>query len=491
MKEISRSVKLIKLTILFCAVIFALCGFLGIGSHVADASSTGPVPFFTGAPAFGSIPAEGNCTECHFGTVNSGGGFVEITGLPTSYRPGQVIPVTVKVSHVDAVTYGFQMQALDKNGARVGTLQNQPGNPPRTQLIQGDLGGQTRTYIEHTLSGIIPQQFNFNTWTFNWTAPTTRRGKLTLYAAGNASNSDGTSSGDNIYTTSASTFSAQVNASFDGDAATDISVWRPSAGVWFYYKSSSTDPDRGFTAISFGQQGDKIVPGDYDGDGKTDIAVFRPTGATWFIQQSSTGSFTGLPFGVSDDVPAPGDYDGDGKTDIAVFRPSNGIWFILRSSSGIVTTVPFGTNGDMPVASDYDGDFKSDVAIFRQNGGSGNAEWWILKTSGGVFATPFGSATDKAAQGDYDGDGKTDIAFWRPNSGMWFVLRSTDLSFYAFPFGISTDKIAPGDYDKDGLTDAAVFRDGTWFILKSSDGGVKVDFLGVNGDIPVAAGYLP
>lgn len=490
MKGVSCSMRSIKISILFFSIAFGFFGFYGVGGYHAGAASTGPLPSLTNAPAFGSIPAEATCTECHGSfPLNAAGGSVQITGLPLNYRPGQVIPITVRVSQQNAVTYGFQTLALDRNGINSGTFANQAG---RTQIIDGIVGGQQRFYIEHTLSGITPMQFGFNTWTFNWTAPAnTRRGKLTLYAAGNATNSDGTTAGDAIYTTTASTYAGTAIGTFDGDGISDTAVYRPSIGAWFYFKSSVPTGDRGFTATSFGQPGDKIVPGDYDGDGKNDLAVFRPANATWFIQNSSTGQFFGAPFGVSTDIPVQGDYDGDGKTDIAVFRPSISTWIILSSQTGGAQFIAFGSPNDIPVMGDYDGDAKHDPAIYRPNGSSGNAEWWILKSTGGVFATPFGSATDKPAVGDYDGDGKTDCAFWRPSSGTWFVLRSSNLSFFAFPFGISTDKIAPGDYDGDGITDAAVFRDGSWFILKTSDGGVKVDFLGSAGDIPVNAGYLP
>jgi hypothetical protein len=271
---------------------------------------------------------------------------------------------------------------------------------------------------------------------------------------------------------------------FDGDNKTDLSIFRPAVGEWFYQKSS----DGVVPGFQFGVSTDKIVPGDYTGDGKTDIAIWRPSNGFWFILRSEDFLVYGFPFGTDGDVPVPGDYDGDGKTDAAVFRPSTVTWIINKSSGG-VTFHTFGAIGDKPVVADYDGDGKTDIAIYRPSVG----EWYYQRSSDGVVpGFQFGSSTDKPVQGDYTGDGKADIAFWRPSTGFWYVLRSEDFLFYGFPWGLSTDLPAPGDFDGDGKMDASVFRpsDTVWYINRST-AGVFIQQFGIATDQPVQGAFVP
>ena len=65
-----------------------------------------------------------------------------------------------------------------------------------------------RQYVEHTSDGLSNGQFGFNSWTFKWTAPAQTAGKVEFYVAGNAANSDGSASGDYIYTKAVSTMPA-------------------------------------------------------------------------------------------------------------------------------------------------------------------------------------------------------------------------------------------------------------------------------------------
>lgn len=138
-------------------------------------------------------------------------------------------------------------------------------------------------------------------------------------------------------------------ADFDGDKKSDVSIFRPSTGVWWYQRSSNNQD----FSVKFGTVSDNIVPADFTGDGKTDIAFFRPSNSTWYIVRSEEeNSFYGFPFGASDDTPVVGDYDGDGEADAAVFRDSNASWYLLRSTAGFVG-LQFGLSGDKPVASAF------------------------------------------------------------------------------------------------------------------------------------------
>jgi hypothetical protein len=277
---------------------------------------------------------------------------------------------------------------------------------------------------------------------------------------------------------------ARAPFDFDGDGKTDISIFRPPVGEWWYMKSSNG----GNAAAQFGQSTDKITPGDFSGDGKTDIAFFRPSTGFWYVLRSEDFSFYSFPFGTNGDIPAPADYDGDDKADAAIFRPSEANWYISKSTGGTLIR-QFGANGDAPVPADYDGDGRADIAIFRPSVG----QWWVNRSSNdSSFALQFGASTDKPVPGDYTGDGKDDIAFWQPSSGFWFVLRSENLSFFSFPFGTNGDVPAPGDYDGDGKFDASIFRpsSNTWYIQRST-AGTLIQTFGQNGDRPVPNAFVP
>ncbi len=310
---------------------------------------------------------------------------------------------------------------------------------------------------------------------------TTAQGRIKVEAVGNIFFDINNA---NITVNAAPTAGIRAPFDYDGDDKTDLSIYRPSAGQWWYQRSS----DNSVFAATFGGGSDRIVPADFTGDQKTDFAIFRPATGEWFVLRSEDFSFYALPFGTNGDTPVPADYDGDNKADVAVFRPSTNFWFIQKSAGG-TDIIGFGTGGDKPAVGDYDGDNKSDIAIYRP----GLGQWWIRRSSDtSIFAATFGNSTDKQVQGFYTADNRTDMAIFRPSTGEWFILRSEDFSFYSFPFGTSTDVPVPGDYDGDNRFDAGVFRPSTntWFIQRTT-AGTLIQTFGTGGDLPTPNAYVP
>ncbi len=271
---------------------------------------------------------------------------------------------------------------------------------------------------------------------------------------------------------------------FDGDGRSDLSVFRPSNGVWYASRSS----DGGFRAQAFGLSTDKPAPGDYDGDGSTDNAVFRD--GIWHISNSSNGTYRAEQFGITGDLPTTADFDGDGRSDLAVFRPSTGVWYVRNSFNNSFRAQAFGLSTDKPTVADFDGDGRADIAVFRPSTGV----WWIYQSSNNAYRSQqFGLNGDIPVAADYDADGLADLAVFRPSNGVWYIAQSGGGGVRIVQWGLGSDRPTPGDFDGDNRADLAVFRpsDGVWYILQSFNNTFRANQFGLNGDVPVPSAYLP
>ena len=161
-----------------------------------------------GSPLFGHIngpdPASNGvvgptCNQalCHVGNpVNSptGSGSLTLSGLPSSWTPGQTYPLTVTISRTGSGRYGFQLSAVSDTGnAQAGTLAVSTSN--RVSVITG--GGVQYAQHNQISSSLAPT----GVFIFNWTAPASATvGTVRFNVAANAANGDGANTGDFIYT---------------------------------------------------------------------------------------------------------------------------------------------------------------------------------------------------------------------------------------------------------------------------------------------------
>jgi uncharacterized protein (TIGR03437 family) len=193
---------------------------------------TGPDPRNTGAPG------DQTCVVCHAGTAlnGGGGGVMLISSAGTTYAPGQQQTLTITITDSRAKIYGFQITARpDSNpsGGQAGDFA--PGAQQMVLCDDGSVKGSSGCpssapvqFLEHN------QPFRTNTIIASWTAPSSDVGTVTLYAAANAANGDGTDLGDHIYTAKLQLTPAVPTTNrptFTPGGVVSASAFNPKAGV--------------------------------------------------------------------------------------------------------------------------------------------------------------------------------------------------------------------------------------------------------------------
>ena len=172
------------------------------------AYQTGPDPRSTGAPGDMTCSQSG----CHLGTVNPPGAKVDIS-FPgdMTYTPGvkQTLTVTVAIT-ASSKLYGFQ--ASVRSAGKDSYKSTQAGTFTFTDkalmvlcedgALRGNSGCKAATpleFIEHN------NATSKNSYTFDWTPPSTDVGDIKIYVAGNAGNGDGKADNKDLISTNAYT----------------------------------------------------------------------------------------------------------------------------------------------------------------------------------------------------------------------------------------------------------------------------------------------
>lgn len=129
------------------------------------------------------------------------------TNIPvTGYMPGDTYEITATGTFEGVVNFGYELTAEDNTGHKKGTFTLI--DDVRNKLTNNN------TAVTHTINGITPTD-DSNSWTVNWTAPTEGVGEITFYAAFNAGNGAGGTTGDQIFTTAHSVIESTVGIGDD------------------------------------------------------------------------------------------------------------------------------------------------------------------------------------------------------------------------------------------------------------------------------------
>ncbi|MFO7722085.1 MAG: T9SS type A sorting domain-containing protein [Bacteroidales bacterium] len=149
------------------------------------------ISFSTGAPtnATGSPGNNGlTCVQCHASNNIEKLNWITSTELDNGYSPGLIYGMKAKAEKPGCLKFGFLITIEKPDGTKAGAPIVK--DAAKTQI-------QGTHYITHTTAGTAAE--DSAVWLFNWGAPATAMGTVTLHGAFVGANGDHQNSGDAVY----------------------------------------------------------------------------------------------------------------------------------------------------------------------------------------------------------------------------------------------------------------------------------------------------
>src|SRR3972149_4851523 len=170
---------------LFIIILLILYG------NTASGFLSGPIAGRTGAPNDICDSLTCNTDPCHTSyRLDTGRAKFSIT-VPTTYEKSKTIDVLITFDNSNTGLHGFEITAMDTTNTKIGTFTS-TDDTTQTESYRNQ-------YAAHTTIGTAE-----SSWTIQWSAPSENvSGPITFYAAGNEANGNSLSSGDYIYTDTA------------------------------------------------------------------------------------------------------------------------------------------------------------------------------------------------------------------------------------------------------------------------------------------------
>ncbi len=166
----------------------AILIFISATTKIASPCDSPTVGDHSGAPG------ETDCSGCHSSPVNPDIPNLkfEVGNNETSYIPGKTYLVNLFIKRNGHTKFGFVCSTLDTLNKTNGTFSVINAATTRKYTLGG------RNYFSHTPCGADAK--DSMQWTFNWTAPSTNKGKIKLYMSMLVANHNHALSGDTTYT---------------------------------------------------------------------------------------------------------------------------------------------------------------------------------------------------------------------------------------------------------------------------------------------------